>query len=190
MSSSLVDVLRDLGRAFDGLGVRWYLIGARAAALYGSHRLTADVDVTVLPGSCSSQEIVAALERSGIHMRVADADEFVRRTRVLPLVHTASTMPVDVVLGGAGLEQHFCDRARRIALGDLVVPVLRPDDLVVTKLLAGRPLDVEDAVAVLRAQGSLDLDEIDATVEAIAEGLGEDDIRRTWAAVRSRLARR
>ena len=49
MSSHIGEVLATLGTCFDSLGVRWYLFGAQAAIFHGVARLTADVDVTVLP---------------------------------------------------------------------------------------------------------------------------------------------
>ena len=36
-----------------------------------------------------------------------DDPEFVRRTRVMPFVHVATGMPLDVVLAGSGLEDEF-----------------------------------------------------------------------------------
>lgn len=109
--SPLAELLADLQRALGALGVRWYLFGAQAAILHGVARLTADVDVTVDLGSRSSHDLVTALAAAGFELRVADAEGFVESTRVLPLVHEPSRMPVDVVLAGPGLEELFFVRA-------------------------------------------------------------------------------
>jgi hypothetical protein len=187
MSSAIHDALAALTRAFRRADVGWYLFGAQAALLRGSRRLTSDIDVTVLPGDVSTSTLLDELAAQGISLRVADADDFVKRTRVLPLVHDASGMPVDVVIGGPGLEQLFLDAAEPVSLDDLVVPVASAAHLVVMKLLAGRPKDLDDAEAMVRA-ATMDLDEIEPLVEAIAEGLGEDDIRRALASVRRRTS--
>lgn len=55
------------------------------------------------------------------------------------------------------------------------------------KLLAGRPQDLDDATALVRA--GADVSEVEPMVEAIAEGLGEDDIRDALVEVRRRLER-
>lgn len=47
MRSPVADLLADLARGFERLGMRWYLFGAQAAIVYGVARLTADVDATV-----------------------------------------------------------------------------------------------------------------------------------------------
>jgi hypothetical protein len=55
-----------------------------------------------------------------------DVDGFVARTRVLPFVHEATQLPLDLVLAGSGLEEEFLSRARLLDLGGAVVPVLSP----------------------------------------------------------------
>lgn len=63
--SSVADVLVALDHSCASTGVSWYLFGAQAALLYGSARLTADVDATVLLGDVSTEALVAALEAEG-----------------------------------------------------------------------------------------------------------------------------
>lgn len=41
---------------------------------------------------------------------MADAAGFVERTRVLPMVHRGTAIPVDMVLAGPGLEELFLSR--------------------------------------------------------------------------------
>lgn len=188
MSSPVAEALAALTEALHGIGTGWYLFGAQAALLYGSRRLTADIDVTVLLDGETTEELLARLTAHGFGLRVADVEQFVVLTRVLPLVHVRSGMPVDVVLGGPGLDELFLDASLSLELDGQKVPVVRPEHLIVTKLLAGRPHDFEDARAVARAT-ELDGQVIEELVEAIAEGLGEDDLRRAWAQLRRELGR-
>lgn len=170
MSSTTADVLRDLGRMLDAAGVDWYLFGAQAALLRGLRRSTADVDVTVLPGALTTEELLRRLS-GGFVLAVEDHDRFVARTRVLPLRHRATQMPVDLVLGGPGLEEHFSSRCEQLIVDEQTVRVPLAEDLVLMKLLAGRPQDLDDAAALVRA--GADLSEVEPMVEAVAEGLGE-----------------
>lgn len=181
MSSAVADTLRDLSRALDGIGDGWYLFGAQAALLRGSARMTHDVDVTLLPGDTPPTHVVARLRDAGFSLRVQYADDFVKRTRVLPLVHDATQMPVDVVLGGPGLERLFLDASERMRIDTTDVRVPTPEHLVVMKLLAGRGLDLDDAVAIANAQ-TIDHGAVRLLVDAIADGLGEDDIRHAYDA--------
>jgi hypothetical protein len=153
-------------------------------------RATADVDVTVLLGARTTKTLADALEAGGFSLRVADA-RFVAATRVLPIVHRASKLPVDVVLGGPGLEEHFAESAEEIRVGRTAVPVARPRDLVLMKVLAGRPKDLEDAATLMRADPSLIAsDDLSAAAAEVAKALGEDDVVRNLKSVRTSVTAR
>ncbi len=114
--------------------------------------LSADVDVTLRLTPDSPERFVGEMRVAGFELRVDDP-EFVRRTRVLPFVHIASGMPLDVVLAGSGLEDEFLSRARLLDIAGLRVPTIDPEDLVIAKVLAGRPRDLGDARGLWRARG-------------------------------------
>jgi predicted RNA-binding Zn ribbon-like protein len=96
---------------------------------------------------------------------------------VLPVIHRATGFPVDIVLGGPGLEELFASAAENVRIGRLQVPVPTGTHLVVMKVLAGRPKDIEDAVALLATQASrIDAEELDELTKALAAALAEDDI--------------
>ena len=61
------------------------------------------------------------MQAAGFALRVEDP-EFIRRTRVMPFVHSATGMPLDIVLAGSGLEDEFLERARAVDLGGTTVP--------------------------------------------------------------------
>lgn len=175
--SPLAEVLADLGRVFAGLGVRWYLFGAQAAVLYGAARLSADVDVTVALGDRGVGELLAALDADGFEARVPEPAAFAETTRVLPVVHRPTRMPADVVLAGPGLEERFLARVEARVIEDVVVPVASAPDLVVMKVLAGRPQDLEDTIAVLRTQGEgLDAARARATLGELERALDRRDL--------------
>lgn len=110
-------------------------------------------------------------------MRVDDVDDIVRRTWVLPVSHVSTGLPIDVVLGASGLEEQFVARARRIDLGGVTVPVISPEDLVVSKLLAGRPKDLEDVVGVIQLQADqLDLGQVRALLSQLEQALDQSDL--------------
>ena len=176
-ASPIVELLAELGQALAGLGVRWYLFRAQAAILHGVDRLTADVDVTVDPGSHPTARLVAGLAEAGFELRVADVGGFVDATRVLPFMHRRTHIPVDVVLAGPGLEELFFARAEDREIGGVRVPVASAEDLITMKILAGRPRDLEDAIAMLRARGdALDVDQIRTTLGLLEKALDQADL--------------
>jgi hypothetical protein len=188
--SDPASLLRALSKTLDAGGYRWYLFGAQAVTIWGRPRLTTDVDVTVEIASTGSEGLVAALGGAGFQLSEAFSAEFVRRTRVLPLIHRDSTMPLDVVLAGPGLEEQFLDRVIDVRLGDFAVPVISPEDLVVTKVLAGREKDVGDIRGVLLARGdSLDLGYIRHTLKVIEDAMGQSDLTPLFEAEWQRVMR-
>lgn len=176
MRSPLAKAIAALAAVFERLDVRWYLFGAQAALLYGAARLTADIDVTVDLGERETALLVRSLEKAGFRLRVHNVNSFVATTRVLPLLHRASGMPVDVVLAGPGLEDLFLKRRRQRIVEGVRVPVASPEDIVVMKILAGRGKDEDDVVAILAARPTLKLDLVRATLTMLERALDQTDL--------------
>jgi hypothetical protein len=173
----VAELLAELQRAFARLGVRWFLFGAQAAILHGVARLSADVDVTVDLGVRPTRELVEGLRDAGFELRIADTDDFVETTRVLPFVHGPSRIPVDVVLAGPGLEEQFFAGAQWRAIGGADVPIASAEDLIAMKVLAGRPRDLDDVAAIVRVQGdALDLARIRSTLGLLENALDRRDL--------------
>ena len=182
---AVVELLRALRTVLAEHG-RWYLFGAQAVTLFGVPRSSADVDITLKLEAESPDELVDALRVAGFTLRIDDPD-FVRRTRVLPFVHDPTRMPLDIVLAGSGLEDEFLDRARIVDVGGVEVPVISPEDLVIAKVLAGRPKDIEDVRGVLRARGlDLDAGRIERVLGLLEGALGQSDLLPAWRALRAR----
>jgi hypothetical protein len=155
---------------------RWYVFGAQAVIAYGVPRLSADVDVTVALDPDDPASFAEDMRAAGFSLRVSDPD-FVRRTRVMPFVHRATAMPLDVVLAGSGLEDEFLRRARETNIGGLLIPLIDPEDLIIAKVLAGRPKDIEDASNLWRLRGhALDAGRIRATLLLLEEALSQSDL--------------
>lgn len=170
-----LELLTDLAKVMPRWG-RWCVFGAQAVIAYGVPRLSADVDVTLELAPDEPERFVREMETAGFALRADDPD-FVRRTRVLPFVHLSTAMPLDVVLAGSGLEEEFLERARATNLGGVTVPLIDPEDLMITKVLAGRPKDMEDARGLWRLHGRvLDAGRIRRILRLLEEGLGQSDL--------------
>ena len=175
VQSAAVELLAALAPVLAVWG-RWYLFGAQAVVVHGVPRLSADVDVTLALRPETFDRFAAAMETAGFALRVRDP-EFVRRTRVFPFVHVGSGMPLDVVLAGSGLEDEFLDRAVPVDIGGTVVPVIALDDLIITKVLAGRGKDLDDASALWHLHETrIDTDRIRSVLGILEEALGQTDL--------------
>jgi hypothetical protein len=172
--SAPAELLAALGRAMAERGWRWYVFGAQAVMAHGRPRLTADVDATVDPAGADPRAVVDALAGHGFALRMALSAPHLREARLLPLVHGATGMPLDLVIAGRGLDEGILDRARLLDVGGATVPVVSAEDLVAMKVLAGRRKDIEDVRGVLLEQaGRLDLGCIRDVLAAMEEVTGE-----------------
>lgn len=180
--AALNNVLKELHVIFERFGVRWFLFGAQAQNIWGRSRLTADVDVTVEWVAGSNAELIKVLEDRGFKLRVQeDVEEFVALSHVFPVVHLQTGIPVDVVLAQPGFEDVFMGRTKLVEFGDVQIPVVSPEDLIVMKLLAGRSQDVLDVRGILiDRMDALDLDRIRTDLHNLEESLGQSDLIRVF----------
>lgn len=159
---------------------RWYLFGAQAVTLHGVPRLSADVDVTLALTPDEPERFAADMQAAGFLLAVNDPD-FIRRTRVMPFVHLGTGMPLDVVLAGSGIEDEFLDRATAANVGGTRVPLIEAGDLVIAKILASRPKDLEDVRALWRIHGGrLDAERIRSVLRLLEDALSQDDLVSTF----------
>lgn len=165
------------------------LFGAQAVLIWGRPRTTADVDVTADVDPADAANLVATMRELAFELRIADWVPFVAKTRVLPFVHGPTGIPVDVVLAGPGLEQQFLSRAIVTTIGSAEVPVMSPEDVVVTKLLAGRPKDLEDVRGIVRQRGaSLDADYVRGVLRLLEQALSRGDLQQAFESELARLS--
>ncbi|HVE70324.1 MAG TPA: nucleotidyl transferase AbiEii/AbiGii toxin family protein [Thermoanaerobaculia bacterium] len=175
-----VEVLHAVDAALRELGVRWYVFGAQAAIIWGSPRLSSDVDVTL--EAVAPDRVVQTFRSHGFDIVESDP-EFIERTRVIPVVHRKSGMPVDLVLAGAGLEEEFLERSIACDVNGRDLPVMSPEDLIATKILAGRAKDLEDVRSVMRARAeSLDVERVRSLLALLEQALTRSDLLREFDA--------
>src|SRR5207253_7369666 len=131
----------------------WYVFGAQAVIAAGGVRFTADVDVTVEAPPKKASAVVSAMQRGKFRLReIGDVTTFIATTRVIPAIHVATAIHVDVVLAGTMIEQAMFDRVEMKRVGGVDVPFVALADLIALKLLASRPKDVEDVETLIRAR--------------------------------------
>jgi hypothetical protein len=167
-----------LSDALARLRAGWYVFGAQAVLHWGRPRFTTDIDVTAQLGPTDTGRLIASMGEAGFALRVEGTKAFIEQTQVVPFLHTASQWPLDLVLGGPGLEEEFLERAVTVEVAPgLLVRVISAEDLIVTKVLAGRSKDLDDVRGILVAQGaSLDVNAIRVTLAMLEEALGVSDL--------------
>ena len=176
----MVDALRDLLTWLEEAGAEAVIVGGVACSVLGRPRMTRDIDVLVL---VDESDLLALLDRARSHEiepRRADCLEFATRSRVLLLRHRPTGVELDVILGQLPLERGILERRRSAVVGGLTLPVPTPEDLILLKVLAGRPRDLEDIRGLLHAHPELDLGPVRQAVAELSAALEEPALERRF----------
>jgi len=123
--------------------------GGQAVLLYGEPRLTRDIDVTLAVSVERLPEILEMVRELEWQVLVTSPAEFVRETMVLPCVEPASAIRIDLIFSFSPYERQAMERVRRVKMGSAHVRFASPEDVIIHKVIAGRPRDLEDARTIL-----------------------------------------
>jgi hypothetical protein len=171
-------LLEAIARGLERLGVPYMLIGGQAVLLYGEPRLTRDIDVTLGVGPERLSELLEWVRGSGWQVLVEAPEEFVGKTMVLPCLEPVSGIRIDLIFSFSPYEQQALKRARRVPLGGAQVCFASLEDLIIHKMLAGRPRDLEDLRSVLLKNRAFDLEYVHRWLREFDRGLGERSLER------------
>jgi hypothetical protein len=125
------------------------VIGGQAVLLYGEPRLTKDIDITLGVGVDHLGKVMAIVNRAGLKYLTKNVEEFVKETMVLPVIDQKSGIRIDFIFSHSPYERQAIDRARKIALGRTEIKFASLEDLIIHKVIAGRPRDIEDVRSIL-----------------------------------------
>lgn len=84
------------------------------------------------------------------------------------MVHEESSIEVDISLGALPFERDLINRAGTVSIGGLDVRMASVEDLVVLKLVAGRPHDLGDVDQLVKINPDLDRGYVRALVTQFA----------------------
>jgi len=148
-----------LADRLDEDGIDYAIGGALALVAWGAPRATADVDISVFVDTPELHRVIGALERAGV-MVPADAAKEIERIGMFR--GQLGRTPIDVFLS-AHPHQHAMRESR--CLMELTEGVERwfvsAEDLVVLKVIYGRPKDDIDLQRLLAVRTDLDLDYVE-----------------------------
>jgi len=132
------------------------IIGGQAVLLHGEPRLTRGIDVTLGCEASELHRILLVARAAGLDPSVAGIEDFVRRTNVLPLTDGPTAIRVDLIFSFTPYESEAIRRSIVVTLEDTNVHFAAVEDLIIHKLVAGRPRDLEDVRGVLARRPMVD----------------------------------
>lgn len=151
----LQQLLEKIALALDSRNIPYMVIGGQAVLLYGEPRLTRDIDLTLGVGLERWKEIDELARSLGWEPKANR--EFTEKTMVLPCVDRESGIRLDLIFSHSPFERQAMERVRRVAVGRAQVRFASAEDLIVHKVVAGRPRDLEDVKNILGKNRDLDI---------------------------------
>ena len=147
-----MNAIEDVARVLESIDAPYALIGAHAVAVRGHPRMTLDFDFLTTDPRVLQPPTWASLAERGatIDPRKGDSDD-----PLAGVVHIrfADATEADVVLAKWKWEAAVIQRAERLVVGGVSVPVPRTADLILLKLAAGGYVDLQDVFALVNAGG-------------------------------------
>jgi hypothetical protein len=157
----LDDIVRDLVGLFEADDVPYALMGGLAVRIHALPRPTYDVDFTILLPRSELARLYQRVEALGYTVPAAQAAGWVDTVQGLPVVKlqvffAECAIDVDIFLAETAFQRHLLTRRQRHGAENLDAWFVSPEDLILLKLLAGRPKDLLDVSDILFIQGQLD----------------------------------
>lgn len=169
------ELLTRLANALGSESVEYALIGGQAVLIHGEPRLTRDIDITLALTVDEVQRMDKVLELAKLKS-IAPDDRFTVETFVLPCIDEGSKIRIDFIFSMSDFEREAIARSKSIEINGIPVKFVTAEDLIVHKLVAGRPRDVEDAKTVIEKASALDTEYIRRWLEQFREVVDHDPV--------------
>lgn len=125
------------------------VIGGQAVLVYGEPRLTRDIDITLGLEPEYFQKIHTIVKKLSLSVLVDDLEPFIQKTAVFPAMDDRSGIRIDFIFSFSEYEKQALYRVNTILIERTNIHFASLEDVVIHKIVAGRPRDLEDIKSIL-----------------------------------------
>ena len=168
------ELLVKLATELDNRKIPYMIIGGQAVLLYGEPRLTKDIDITLGIDIDKSADMLAYADAMGLKVLVENPVDFIQSTMVLPVQEPQTDIRIEFIFSYSPYERQAINRARQISLEGAALSFASPEDLLIHKIVAGRPKDLEDTKNILLKNKNLDTAYIIEWLKIFSTSLDKD----------------
>lgn len=154
--------------------IPYMIIGGQAVLYYGEPRFTKDIDITLGVDSDVLGKVLVLVNTLNLSVLVNDIEDFVKETMVLPSQDVPSGIRVDFIFSHSDYERQAIERAKKVMFGETFVRFASLEDLVIHKIIAGRPRDIEDVSSILLKNPEYDYHYIADWLKKFDDSLSEN----------------
>ena len=151
------DLIARIAKELRTADLDYMIIGGQAVLLYGTPRMTKDIDITLGVDAGGLERLLSAIDAIDLRVIPQDLRSFVEQTSVLPTREEKSGIRVDFIFSFTPYERQAISRSKAVALSGTDVMFASVEDMIIHKIFAGRPRDLEDVRSILIKNPDLDI---------------------------------
>jgi hypothetical protein len=174
------EILSRIGISLTRHNLPYMIIGGQAVLLYGEPRLTRAIDITLGVNADYINELLAVIRELSLKPIPEDIESFVRQTMVLPAFDETTGIRVDFIFSFTPYEIGAIKRARRIKILEQEVCFATPEDVIIHKIFAGRPRDLEDVRTIILKNPRIDIQYIKGWLREFDASSDKKDFLKTF----------
>jgi predicted nucleotidyltransferase len=129
--------------------IPYMIIGGQAVLLYGTPRLTRDIDITLGIDTDKFLLVERLSRRLNLKPLMPNPENFARETKVFPVEGKRLKIRVDFIFSFTEYEKQAMQRAKKVLIDGYAVKFASREDLIIHKMLAARAVDEEDMRGLL-----------------------------------------
>jgi len=176
-------ILSKIGTVLKKHNIPYMIIGGQAVLLYGEPRLTRDIDITLGVNTEYLDELLKVIRELSLKPIPENIKLFVQQTMVLPALEEITGIRVDFIFSFTTYEIEAIKRARKITIMGREVCFASPEDVIIHKIFAGRPRDIEDVRSIILKNSDMDIQYIRGWLKEFDKSSEKRDFLKTFKKV-------
>lgn len=125
------------------------IIGGQAVLLYGTPRLTRDIDITLGIDTDKFLLIKEICKKLKLKILPDNPETFAGETKVLPAEETRSKIRIDFIFSSTVYEKEAMNRTTKVSMNGYPAKFASCEDVIIHKMFAGRAVDEEDVRSLI-----------------------------------------
>ena len=134
-------LIKKIAQYLDKAKIPYMIIGGQAVLLYGTPRLTRDIDITLGIDTDKFLLIKRVCKQLGLRILPKNPESFARETKVLPAEETKLRIRVDFIFSFTPYEEQAIKRTKKVLMNGYSVKFASCEDVIIHKMFAGRSID-------------------------------------------------
>jgi hypothetical protein len=151
--------------------------------LYGEPRLTRDIDITLGVDTGYVDELLTVVRELSLKPIPENIKLFVQQTMVLPALEKTTGIRVNFIFSFTTYEIEAIKRVRKITIMGRKVCFASPEDVIIHKIFAGRPRDIEDVKSIILKNPDIDTKYIRSWLKEFDKSFEKGDFLKTFKEV-------